>query len=84
MVGFVSARGAQALVVNGVTVAVTAETRIRHGHRRLTLANVLLGDHVQARGAIGDGGVLVAAEIKVQDTGRDNNDPIEPPPSSAK
>jgi len=80
VVGFVAARETGTLIVNGITVAVTAHTRIRHGHRRLTPADIAAGDHVQARGTIEDG-VLVAAEIKVQDTGHDNDD-LEPPPSS--
>lgn len=70
-----TAREAQTLIVNGVTVAVTPETLIRHGHRRLRLDDVLVGDHVQVRGVM-DEDVLVATEIKVQDTGRDN-EPIE-------
>ena len=44
---------------------------IRHGHRILTLAAIEVGDHVQARGVM-EGSSLVAEEIKVQDTGHDN------------
>ncbi|OFW37751.1 MAG: hypothetical protein A3F70_02245 [Acidobacteria bacterium RIFCSPLOWO2_12_FULL_67_14] len=71
--GFVSAVGADTLTIRGITVRVTEDTIIRHGHRRLTLADVHAGDHAQARGTY-DGAVLVATEVKVEDTGHDNDD----------
>ena len=73
VVGFVAATDAGTITVNGVVVAVAPGTTIRHGHRILTLADIEVGDHVQARGVMEDE-VLVATEIKVQDTGRDNGD----------
>jgi hypothetical protein len=45
---------------------------IRHGNRTLTMADIHVGDHVQARGEM-DGSTLVAVEIKVQDRGGDND-----------
>ena len=71
--GFVTAKGTDTLTVRGVTVLVSTTTVIRHGHRTLTMADINVGDHVQARGAM-DGTTLVAAEIKVEDTGNDNDD----------
>ena len=73
VVGFVSAKTADTLTVRGVTVTAAAGAIIRHGHRILTLADIQVGDHVQARGRM-DGSTLVATEIKVQDTGNDNED----------
>ena len=73
VVGFVSAKTADTLTVRGVTVTAAAGAIIRHGHRILTLADIQVGDHVQARGTM-DGSTLVATEIKVQDTGNDNED----------
>ena len=73
VVGFVAARSANTITVNGVTVAPALNAVIRHGNRTLTLADIEVGDHVQARGSM-EGTTLVATEIKVQDTGRDNDD----------
>jgi hypothetical protein len=71
VVGFVSAKFGDTLTVNGITVAGGPEVVIRHGNRTLTMADIQLGDHVQARGTM-DGTTLVATEIKVEDTGNDN------------
>ena len=76
IVGFVSARSADTLTVNGVTVVAGPAAVIRHGNRALLLTDIEVGDHLQARGAM-EGPVLVATEIKVQDTGRDNDDVVE-------
>ena len=46
---------------------------IRHGNRTLTMADIQVGDHIQARGTM-DGTTLVATEIKVEDTGNDNDE----------
>jgi hypothetical protein len=73
IVGFVSATGANTLTVNNVTIAAAPDAVIRHGNRQLTMADIEVGDHVQARGAM-EGTTLVATEIKVEDTGRDNDD----------
>jgi len=73
VVGFVTATGIDTLTVRGITVTATDTTRIHHGHRLLTLADVHVGDHVQAYGSR-TGTTLVAIEIKVQDTGNDNDD----------
>lgn len=71
--GFVTAKGTNTLTVRGITVEVTNTTRIRHGNRILTFADIHVGDHVQARGTM-DGTTLVATEVKVEDTGNDNDD----------
>lgn len=71
--GFVSAVGTNALTVGGVNVVVNASTRIRHGNRTLTVGDIHVGDHVQVRGHR-DGNNLVATEIKVEDTGNDNDE----------
>jgi hypothetical protein len=73
VVGFVSARFADALTVNGITVAGGPGVVIRHGNRTLTMADIQVGDHIQARGTM-DGTALVATEIKVEDTGNDNDE----------
>ena len=73
VVGFVTATGAESLTVGGITVTATAATRIHHGNRVLTLADIHVGDHVQAYGVM-TGTTLAATEIKVEDTGNDNDD----------
>jgi hypothetical protein len=73
VVGFVSAKFANTLTVNGITVAGGPEVVIRHGNRTLTMADIQVGDHIQARGTM-DGTTLVATEIKVEDTGNDNDE----------
>jgi len=73
VVGFVSANDGTTLTVRGVSVVPGTNAVIRHGHRILTMAAIEVGDHVQARGAM-EGTTLVAVEIKVQDTGNDNED----------
>lgn len=73
--GFVTAVGADSITVRGIVVKVTSTTVIRHGHRRLTLAQIAIGDHAQARGVMSaDEKTLTATEVKVEDTGRDNDD----------
>ena len=75
--GFVTAIGTNALTVRGMNVIVNDGTRIRHGQRTLTILDIHVGDHVQVRGHL-DGNNLVATEIKVEDTGNDNeNDHVE-------
>ncbi|HKC58270.1 MAG TPA: DUF5666 domain-containing protein, partial [Vicinamibacterales bacterium] len=73
VVGFVSAKFADTLTVNGITVAGGPGVVIRHGNRTLTMADIQVGDHIQARGTM-DGTALVATEIKVEDTGNDNDE----------
>jgi hypothetical protein len=73
VVGFVSAKFADTLTVNGITVAGGPGVVIRHGNRTLTMADIQVGDHIQARGTM-DGTTLVATEIKVEDTGNDNDE----------
>ena len=73
VVGFVSAKFADTLTVNGITVAGGPGVVIRHGNRTLTMADIMVGDHIQARGTM-DGTTLVATEIKVEDTGNDNDE----------
>ena len=73
VVGFVSAKFADTLTVNGITVAGGPGAVIRHGNRTLTMADIQVGDHIQARGRM-DGTTFVATEIKVEDTGNDNDE----------
>lgn len=73
VVGFVSANFAHTLTVNGITVIAGAGAVIRHGNRVLTMSDIEVGDHIQARGTM-EGTTLVATEIKVEDTGNDNGD----------
>jgi Domain of unknown function (DUF5666) len=73
VVGFVTAKNGDTLTVNGVSVTPGTNALIRHGHRVLTIGDVEVGDHVEARGAVDDG-KLVATEIKVQDTGNNDGD----------
>ncbi len=73
--GFVTAVGTDSITIRAVVVKLTPTTVIRHGHRRLTLAQIAVGDHAQAKGMMGaDGRTFTASEIKVEDTGRDNDD----------
>lgn len=71
--GFVDDKGTDTLTVRGITVQISETTIIRHGHRILTFADIEIGDHVQARGEI-TGTTLAATEVKVEDTGNDNDD----------
>jgi hypothetical protein len=73
VVGFVSAKFSDTLTVNGITVVPGPGVVIRHGNRTLTIADIEVGDHIQARGTM-EGTTLVATEIKVEDTGQDNDD----------
>ncbi|MBI2185656.1 MAG: hypothetical protein HYU37_00875 [Acidobacteria bacterium] len=76
--GFVTAVGADSITIRGIVVKITDTTVIRHGHRRLALADVAVGDHAQAKGTMSaDRKTLTAAEVKVEDTGRDNDDDDE-------
>src|SRR6185436_14322105 len=52
VVGFVSAKFADTLTVNGTTVAGGPGVVIRHGNRTLTMADIQVGDHIQARGTM--------------------------------
>jgi len=83
VVGFVSAKFADAITVNGTNIYAGIDTVIRHGNRMLEMADIAIGDHVQARGAM-EGTKFVATEIKVQDTGNDNEEGDgEVPPAPA-
>jgi hypothetical protein len=73
VVGFVSATTGISFTVNGVTVIADADTTIRHGNRTLTMGNIGVGDHVQARGTM-TGTTLLAIEIKVQNTNGEDDD----------
>src|SRR5687768_4262169 len=74
VVGFVSATTTDSVTVNGVTIKAAPDAVIRHGHRRLTLGDIAVGDHLQARGTR-TGTSLLATEIKVQNTdGEDDDD----------
>ena len=81
VVGFVSATTGTALTVNGsINVTAAADAVIRHGHRQLDMADIAVGDHVVARGAMTATG-LVATEIKVQGTGSGDDDEGTPTPT---
>ena len=71
--GFVTATNGTSLTVRGITVTPAAGAVIRHGNRTLTLASIVVGDHVQARGTMSEG-VLEASEIKVEHTGKGDDD----------
>jgi hypothetical protein len=73
VVGFVTATSTDSLTVRGMTVKATVATRIHHGNRVLNFGQIHVGDHIQAYGSM-TGTALVATEIKVEDTGNDNND----------
>jgi hypothetical protein len=73
VVGFVSGKFADAITVNGVNIYAGLDTVIRHGNRLLGMADIAIGDHVQARGVMEET-QFVAIEIKVQDTGNDNEE----------
>ena len=73
VVGFVSEKSGDTLTVRGTTVVAGSGALIRHGNRILTMGDIHVGDHVQARGEM-DGSKLVAVEIKVQDTDGDDDD----------
>lgn len=73
VVGLVSARFGDTLTVNGTTVAAGPGAVIRHGNRTLTIADIAVGDHIQASGTM-NGTTLIATEIKVEDTEHDNDD----------
>lgn len=72
--GFVTAVGADSITIRGIVVKITPTTVIRHGHRTLMLAQIAVGDHAQAKGTMGDDGTMTATEVKVEDTGKDNED----------
>ena len=72
VVGFVSSRSGDTLTVGSTNVVAGSGAVIRHGNRSLTMSDIQVGDHIQARGEM-DGSTLVAVEIKVQDTGHDND-----------
>lgn len=75
VVGFVSATTVNSITVNGVTVTLGPGGIIRHGNRSLTMGNIGVGDHVQARGTM-TGTSLVAVEIKVQNTNGEDDDDV--------
>jgi hypothetical protein len=52
-------------------------TIIRHGNRPLTITDILVGDHAQARGTMNPEGELVATEVKVEHTDKDLDDSQE-------
>lgn len=73
--GFVMAVGTDSITIGGIVVTITPDTVIRHGGRHLTIADIHMGDHAQARGTMSaDGQTLTATEVKVEDTGRDNDE----------
>jgi hypothetical protein len=75
VVGFVSATTFDSLTVNGITVKAAPGAVIRHGNRTLTLGNIGVGDHIQARGTM-TGTTLMASEIKVENTNHEDDDNV--------
>jgi uncharacterized protein DUF5666 len=75
VVGFVGAKSTDTLTVRGMTIKIQNTTLIRHGHRHLTIADIEVGDHVQARGTLSDDKkTLTATEVKVENTDNDKDD----------
>ena len=75
VVGFVSATTFDSVTVNGVIIKAAPGAVIRHGNRTLTLGNIGVGDHLQARGTR-TGTTLLATEIKVQNTNGEDDDDV--------
>lgn len=75
VVGFVSATTFDSVTVNGITVKAAADAVIRHGNRTLTIGDIGVGDHLQARGTM-TGTSLLAIEIKVQNTNGEDDDNV--------
>jgi hypothetical protein len=65
--GFVAAVGNGSLIVLGTTVTPGPGAVIRHGNQTLLVSDIVVGDHVQAKGTLA-AGVLTASEIKVEHT----------------
>jgi hypothetical protein len=75
VVGFVSATTFDTVTVKGITVMAAPGAVIRHGNRTLTMANIGIGDHIQARGTM-VGTTLTASEIKVENTNGEDDDDV--------
>jgi Domain of unknown function (DUF5666) len=76
--GFVTEVGADFIVIRGIHVTIDSVTTIiRHGNRPLTITDILVGDHAQARGTMNPEGELVATEVKVEHTDKDLDDSQE-------
>ena len=75
VVGFVSAATFDSVTVNGITITAGPDAVIRHGNRTLTMGDIGVGDHLQARGTM-TGTSLVAIEIKVQNTNGEDDDSV--------
>ena len=78
VVGFVSATTLDSVTVNGITVTAAPGAVIRHGNRTLTMGDIGVGDHIQARGTM-TGTSLVAIEIKVENTNGEDDDDVGDP-----
>ena len=63
------------VTVNGITMMAAPGAVIRHGNRTLTMGDIGVGDHLQARGTM-TGTTLVAIEIKVQNTNGEDDDNV--------
>ena len=63
------------MTVNGVIIKAAPGAVIRHGNRQLTIANIGVGDHLQARGTR-TGNTMLADEIKVQNTNGEDDDDV--------
>ena len=68
--GFVTAVGNGSILVRGILVTPAPDAVIRHGNRILLITDIVVGDHVQARGPLEEG-TLAATEIKVEHTDKD-------------
>src|SRR5687767_15721861 len=85
VVGFVSATGLDSIMVNGILVTAGPGTVIRHGNRHLEMADIAVGDHIVARGAMEitpTRTTFIATEIKVQEQGEDDDDDGTPAPAA--
>ena len=75
VVGFVSATTFDSVTVNGIIVTAGPDAVIRHGNRTLTMGDIGVGDHIQARGTM-TGTSLLAIEIKVENTNGEDDDNV--------
>ncbi|NOT27391.1 MAG: hypothetical protein HOP16_14970 [Acidobacteria bacterium] len=74
--GFVTAVSGTSITVRGITVTPAPGAIIRHGNRILDFTGIVVGNHVQAKGTMTQG-ALLASEIKVEETKREDGDDNE-------
>ena len=75
--GLVTAISATSITVRGTVATVNTATRIRHGNRALTMADIQVGDRVEVKGTTvttTTGTTFTATEVKVEDMDHDGDD----------